>query len=112
MVLTTPPIAAQTIPTPRRTNPPLLRGNLCRSLYRPLCRGRLARFGSLASKVAQVAEPAVSQAASLHRIPATLGVSRLILGAPERSTLLNFARNIIRHVSPLLPDKIHLLVYA
>ena len=44
---------------------------------------------------------------------ATLGVSRLILGSPQRSTLLNLLRgNIIRHVSDLLPENIHLLVYA
>jgi amino acid transporter/nucleotide-binding universal stress UspA family protein len=44
---------------------------------------------------------------------ATLGVSRLILGSPQRSTLLHLLRgNIIRHVSGLLPQNIHLLVYA
>jgi amino acid transporter len=44
---------------------------------------------------------------------ATLGVSRLILGSPERSTLLNLLRgNIIRNISELLPRNIHLLVYA
>jgi amino acid transporter len=46
-------------------------------------------------------------------IAATLGASQLILGSPQRSTLLNILRgNIIRHVQDLLPGNIHLLVYA
>ena len=44
---------------------------------------------------------------------ASIGASRLILGSPQRSTLLNLLRgNIIRQVSDLLPENIHLLVYA
>jgi amino acid transporter len=44
---------------------------------------------------------------------ATLGVCRLILGSPQRGTLLALLRgDIIRNVSALLPDNIHLLVYA
>jgi amino acid transporter len=44
---------------------------------------------------------------------ATLGVSRLILGAPQRGALLSLLRgDIIRNVSALLPENIHLLVYA
>lgn len=44
---------------------------------------------------------------------ATLGVSRLILGSPQRGALLSLLRgDIIRNVSALLPDNIHLLVYA
>jgi nucleotide-binding universal stress UspA family protein len=46
-------------------------------------------------------------------LAATLGVSRLILGSPQRSSLVNLLRgNIIRDVSNLLPDNIHLVVYA
>jgi amino acid transporter/nucleotide-binding universal stress UspA family protein len=54
-----------------------------------------------------------SAADTIVDVAATLGVSRLILGAPQRSTLLNLLRgNIIRQVSSLLPENIHLLVYA
>jgi len=54
-----------------------------------------------------------SAADTIVDVAATLGVSRLILGSPQRATLLNLLRgNIIRHVSSLLPDNIHLLVYA
>lgn len=54
-----------------------------------------------------------SAADTIVDLAATFGVSRLILGAPQRSTLLNLLRgNIIRNVSDLLPDNIHLLVYA
>ena len=54
-----------------------------------------------------------SVADSIVDIAATLGVSRLILGSPQRSTLLNILRgNIIRQISDLLPESIHLLVYA
>ena len=46
-------------------------------------------------------------------IAATVGSSRLILGAPHRSALLSLLRgNIIRQVAHLLPEDIHLLVYA
>ncbi len=54
-----------------------------------------------------------SAADTIVDMAATLGVSRLILGSPQRSALLNLLRgNIIRHVSQMLPDSIHLLVYA
>ncbi len=54
-----------------------------------------------------------SAADSIVDLAATLGVARLILGSPQRSTLLNLLRgNIIRQVSGLLPENIHLLVYA
>ena len=44
---------------------------------------------------------------------ATLGASRLILGAPQRNALLNLLRgNVIREVSSSLPEEIDLLVYA
>jgi amino acid transporter/nucleotide-binding universal stress UspA family protein len=46
-------------------------------------------------------------------IAATLGASRLILGAPRRHALINILRgNMIREVSNLLPEEIDLLVYA
>ncbi len=54
-----------------------------------------------------------SAADTIVDVAATLGVSRLILGSPQRSTLINLLRgNIIRQVSDFLPDNIHLLVYA
>ena len=46
-------------------------------------------------------------------VAATLGPSRVILGAPQRSALVNLLRgNVIREVSNALPEEIHLLVYA
>ena len=46
-------------------------------------------------------------------VAATLGASRVILGAPQRSALVNLLRgNVIREVSNSLPDDIDLLVYA
>jgi len=46
-------------------------------------------------------------------IAATLGVSRVILGAPQRHALINLLRgNFIREVSNSLPEDIDLLVYA
>lgn len=54
-----------------------------------------------------------SAADTIVDLAATFGASRLILGSPQRSTLLNLLRgNIIRNVSNLLPENIHLLVYA
>jgi nucleotide-binding universal stress UspA family protein len=54
-----------------------------------------------------------SAADTIVDLAATLGVGRLILGAPQRSSLLNLLRgNIIRQVSGLLPENIHLLVCA
>lgn len=54
-----------------------------------------------------------SAADTIVDLAATLGVARLILGAPHRGSLLNVLRgNIIRQVSGLLPDNIHLLVCA
>ena len=48
---------------------------------------------------------------ALPGLTATLGVARLILGSPQRSSLLNLLRgNILRQVSRLLPENIHLLV--
>jgi amino acid transporter/nucleotide-binding universal stress UspA family protein len=54
-----------------------------------------------------------STADTIVDVAATLGVSRLILGSPQRGRLVTLLRgNIIRHVSQLLPENIHLLVYA
>jgi nucleotide-binding universal stress UspA family protein len=54
-----------------------------------------------------------SAAATIVDIAATLGASRLILGAPKRNALLNILRgNVVREVSDLLPEEIDLIVYA
>ncbi|PYJ09760.1 MAG: universal stress protein UspA [Verrucomicrobia bacterium] len=54
-----------------------------------------------------------SAAETIVDIAATLGVSRLILGAPRRNALVNLLRgNVIRQVSNALPEEIDLLVYA
>jgi amino acid transporter len=54
-----------------------------------------------------------SAAETIVDIAATLGTSRLILGAPRRNALVNILRgNMVREVSNLLPDEIDLLVYA
>jgi amino acid transporter/nucleotide-binding universal stress UspA family protein len=54
-----------------------------------------------------------SAADTIVDFAATLGVSRLILGAPQRGSLLHLLRgNIIRQVSNHLPENIHLLVCA
>ncbi len=54
-----------------------------------------------------------SAAEAIADIAATLGVSRLILGAPRRNALVNILRgNLVREVSDLLPEEIDLLVYA
>jgi amino acid transporter/nucleotide-binding universal stress UspA family protein len=54
-----------------------------------------------------------SPADTIVDIAATVGASRLILGAPQRNGLVNMLRgNIIRQVSSTLPEDIHLLVYA
>jgi nucleotide-binding universal stress UspA family protein len=54
-----------------------------------------------------------SAAETIVDIAATLGASRLILGAPKRNALLNLLRgNVIREVSNSLPEEIDLLVYA
>jgi hypothetical protein len=46
-------------------------------------------------------------------IAATVGASYLIVGAPQRSMLINLLRgNIIKNISDILPEEIHLLVYA
>ncbi|PYS87582.1 MAG: universal stress protein UspA [Acidobacteria bacterium] len=54
-----------------------------------------------------------SAAETIVDVAATLGASRVILGAPQRSALMNLLRgNVIREVSHLLPEDIDLLVYA
>jgi amino acid transporter/nucleotide-binding universal stress UspA family protein len=54
-----------------------------------------------------------SAAETIVDVAATLGASRVILGAPQRSALMNLLRgNVIREVSSSLPDEIDLLVYA
>jgi amino acid transporter/nucleotide-binding universal stress UspA family protein len=54
-----------------------------------------------------------SAAETIVDVAATLGASRVILGAPQRSALINLLRgNVIREVSKSLPEEIDLLVYA
>ena len=46
-------------------------------------------------------------------ITATMGASQLLLGAPSRGGLVGLlSGNIVRHISNLLPEDIHLLIYA
>ncbi len=54
-----------------------------------------------------------SAADTIVEIAATVGASYLVLGAPQRSAIVNLLRgNIIRNISSILPEEIHLLVYA
>ncbi|MGP8198419.1 MAG: universal stress protein [Limisphaerales bacterium] len=54
-----------------------------------------------------------SVADTIVDITATMGASYLILGSPERRSLVNLLRgSIIRQISDNLPDDIHLLVLA
>jgi amino acid transporter/nucleotide-binding universal stress UspA family protein len=54
-----------------------------------------------------------SAAETIVDVAATLGASRVILGAPQRGALVNLLRgNVIREVSNSLPEEIDLLVYA
>ncbi|MEY2530870.1 MAG: hypothetical protein QOI96_955 [Verrucomicrobiota bacterium] len=54
-----------------------------------------------------------SAAETIVDLAATLGASRLIVGAPKRNALINLLRgNVIREVSNSLPEEIDLLVYA
>jgi amino acid transporter len=54
-----------------------------------------------------------SAADTIVDITATVGASRLIVGAPQRNMLVNLLRgNIIRNISDILPEEIHFLVYA
>jgi amino acid transporter/nucleotide-binding universal stress UspA family protein len=54
-----------------------------------------------------------SAASTIVDVAATLGASRVIVGAPHRNALINLIRgNVIREVSDSLPEEIDLLVYA
>ena len=54
-----------------------------------------------------------SAAGTIVDVAATVGASRLILGAPNRNAIVNLLRgNIVRDVSSLLPEDIELLVFA
>jgi amino acid transporter/nucleotide-binding universal stress UspA family protein len=54
-----------------------------------------------------------SAAETIVDVAATLGASRVILGAPQRGALMNLIRgSVIREVSNSLPEEIDLLVYA
>jgi amino acid transporter/nucleotide-binding universal stress UspA family protein len=54
-----------------------------------------------------------SAAETIVDVAATLGASRVILGAPRRPALINMLRgNVIHEVSKSLPEEIDLLVYA
>jgi nucleotide-binding universal stress UspA family protein len=54
-----------------------------------------------------------SAAETIVDIAATLGASRVIVGAPQRNALMNLIRgSVIREVSSSLPEEIDLLVYA
>ena len=54
-----------------------------------------------------------SAAETIVDVAATLGVSQVIVGAPQRSALINLLRgNVIREVSNMLPENIDLLIYA
>ena len=54
-----------------------------------------------------------SAAETIVDVAATLGASRVIVGAPQRNALINLLRgNVIREVSSSLPEEIDLLVYA
>src|SRR5579862_138383 len=54
-----------------------------------------------------------SPANTIVDIAATVGASYLIVGAPQRNMIVNLLRgNIIRNISDILPEEIHLLVYA
>jgi hypothetical protein len=46
-------------------------------------------------------------------VTATMGASQLVLGAPDRQGLIPLLRgDVVRHVANLLPEDIHLLIYA
>ncbi len=54
-----------------------------------------------------------SAAETIVDVAATVGASRLLMGAPQRSALVNLLRgNMLRKVSESLPEDIHMLVYA
>jgi amino acid transporter len=54
-----------------------------------------------------------SAADTIVDIAATVGASRLLVGAPQRNMLVNLLRgSIIKNISDILPEDIDLLVYA
>ena len=54
-----------------------------------------------------------STADTIVDIAATVGASRLLLGAPQRNLLINMLRgNLLKKVSDLLPEDIYMLVFA
>ena len=54
-----------------------------------------------------------SAAETIADIAATIGASRVIVGAPKRNALENILRgNLVREISKLLPEEIDMLVYA
>ncbi len=54
-----------------------------------------------------------SVADTIVDIAATMGVSYLVLGAPERRGLASLLQgNVVRYISDNLPEDVHLLVYA
>jgi amino acid transporter len=54
-----------------------------------------------------------SAADTIVDVAATVGASYLIVGAPQRNMIVNLLRgNIIKNISDILPEEIHLLVYA
>jgi nucleotide-binding universal stress UspA family protein len=54
-----------------------------------------------------------STADTIVDIAATVGATCLIVGAPQRGMLVNFLQgNIVKNISDILPEEIHLLVYA
>jgi amino acid transporter/nucleotide-binding universal stress UspA family protein len=54
-----------------------------------------------------------SAADTIVDIAATVGASRLIVGAPQRNLLVNLLRgSIVKNISDILPEDIHFLVYA
>jgi hypothetical protein len=54
-----------------------------------------------------------SAADTIVDIAATVGASRLIVGAPQRNMLVNLLRgSIVKNISDILPEDIHFLVYA
>jgi hypothetical protein len=78
-----------------------------------LASSRLNRESDTASKRRNRTPSPRAAAETIVDAAATVGASRLILGAPKRNALINLLRgNVIREVSNSLPEEIDLLVYA
>jgi len=70
----------------------------------------ICREYGIAYKVVSVLSPEVGYTIAEHA--ATLGVDRLVLGATQRSLVEQALRgDVIRSVSELLPEDIHLVIY-